>query len=108
MPAVTCRCGCGCLEALAYYGLGEEEPEDKGYPSNVCGNCLNGMHVQDTMEALEKQRVEDEIRTELKKHLDKLDENDKDDPHTILKRRLASGEITVHEYERIKERLDSE
>lgn len=109
MPAVLCRCrGCDCSDAVAYIGLGQMEPEDKGDSSLICENCLRGFHEQDRIEAWNKQRDEDELREKLKKYLDEVSENDKDNPRTILDRRLASGEITVDEYDRIKKRLDSE
>ena len=108
MPAVLCCCGCNCSETVAYYGLGQMEPEDKGDSSFICENCLSGFHEQDRIEEWAKQKQEEELRTKEKKCQDEVSKNNKDDPRTILDRRLTSGEITMDEYDRIKERLDSE
>lgn len=116
VPAVLCRCWCECDEAVAYIGLGQMEPEDKGDSSLICENCLDGAHFQDRLDASIKHH-EDELREEEKKRQDEeikkllqdvASKNEKDNPRTILNRRLASGDITVDEYDRIKERLDSE
>lgn len=107
MPAVLCRCGCNCSEAAAYIGLGQMEPEDNGDSSLICVNCVDGFHEQDRIEMCRKMD-EDELRAKEKRYQGEVSENEKDNPRTILDCRLASGEITVDEYDRIKERLDSE
>ena len=95
MPAVICRCGCGCENAASYIGL-DQKIEDYDNLPLICENCLGDFHHQDELEMCRKM-YEDEVS-----------ENDKDNPRMILDRRLASGEITVDEYDKIKERLDSE
>ncbi|MDE2588583.1 MAG: hypothetical protein KGL95_02810, partial [Patescibacteria group bacterium] len=87
MPAVLCRCWCNCHETVAYIGLGQKEPEDKGDSSLICENCLGEFHEQDRIDANVEQMREDE-----------LSENDKDDAVTILDKRLARGEITLEEF----------
>ena len=82
----TCECQCGCTNQCSVMSANEVLSlmlvNPRGDFPNICSACLNGNHTEDDFASSDES------------------------PLTLLKKRLANGEITMEEFEEIKRAIE--